>query len=441
MRILYLHQHYAGPAGSGSRRSHEFARRLVRHGHAVTVVAGSHPRSGLPVPARAGGQVAIDGIDVHVLGVPYEQAMTPGRRVLSFLQFVAGSCVESTRVGPVDLVFATSTPLTIALPGLFAALWHGCPFVFEVRDLWPAAPIELGVLRNPVLVAAARQLERLAYRRAAHVIALSEGMKAGVVATGVSSDAVTVVPNVSDTATFRVPAAQGQACRAAAGALGARPWVLYAGAFGRVNDLEWALRLAEGVARLEPRVAFLFVGEGSEKGRFEAEARDRGLLGKTVFIRDSLPREELARLLSAATVLTSFFLDLPVMRTNSANKLFDAFAAGKPAVINYGGWQAELLEREGAGLVLDRRDVEAAARQLVAALADTAWLESAGAASRRLGDTVFAQDRLAVTFQAVLERAASVGRLPRRGLGRLVRQAFDAAPLLGLALLGAIGRR
>lgn len=379
------------------------------------MITGRYGQSGLRLePRQRGGRCDVDGINVRVLGVPYSQSMSMPRRMVSFLQFMLGACRESMKFREVDVVFATSTPLTIAVPGLWAAWWHRCPFVFEVRDLWPDAPVELGILRSRLLIRIARGLERLACRRAAHVIALSPGMKAGVLAAGADERKVTVIPNFSDVELFRVPPEMGQAYRAKQGAIGSRPWVVYAGTMGRVNGVDWAVRLAARVARLNPEIVFWLVGDGSEKGRVMAEAASRGLLDRTVFFRDPVPRSELPRVLSAATILSSFCQDLPVLRTNSANKFFDAFAAGRPVLVNYGGWQAEILEREGAGLALPSSDLDGAAERLVCALGDATWLEQAGIASRRLGDTEFNCTRLAGQLESILSDVVARGKSDAR---------------------------
>jgi len=404
MKVLYLHQHFVAPSGTSGGRSYEFGRRLVAKGHRVTLITGAYEHSGLDSTGRR-SVVEVDRIEVRVLGVPYSQRMSPLQRLHSFARFLLAACREALRVESPDVVFATSTPLTIAIPGMWAARWHRCPFVFEVRDLWPAAPIELGVLKNPFLIRLARGLERLAYRRAVHIVALSPGMEEGILAAGVPAEKVTVIPNASDVELFRVDPEVGLAFRARHGEFGQRPWVVYAGAFGRVNGMEWAVRLAASVAELDAAIAFVFFGAGGEKGRAESLARELGLLRRTVFFHEPIPRAELPRLLSAATVLSSFAQDLPVMRTNSANKFFDAFAAGKPVVINYRGWQADLLERTGAGLVLDQEDIPGSAQRLVAALNDPEWLKRAAAASARLGDTEFNRDRLTAELEGVLRRA------------------------------------
>lgn len=415
MRILYLHQHFVARTGTSGGRSHEFSRLWVRKGHAVFLITGAYGQSGITLaPGQRRAEHTIDGIHVRVLGVPYNQRLSMRRRLLAFARFVVAACREALRVGQVDVVFATSTPLTIAIPGMWAAWWHRCPFVFEVRDLWPAAPIELGILKNRFLIWLAHRLERIAYRRAAHVVALSPGMKDGIVAAGAAPEKVSVLPNSSDVELFRVPPEAGIDYRAEQGEVGTRPWVVYAGTFGRVNGVEWAIRLAEAVARLDPRIVFWLMGSGSERPAVIAEAAARGVLDRTVFFRDPVPRSQLPRVLSGATVLSSFCRDLPVLRTNSANKFFDAFAAGRPVLINYGGWQGEILEREGAGLVLDPTRIEESARRLVVCLSDSEWLKRAGEASRRLGETVFNRVRIADALEKVLEDVIARRRAERR---------------------------
>ncbi len=411
MHILYLHQHFVARSGTSGGRSHEFSRLLVNRGHRVTLITGAFEHSGLDVPeGKLFSRTEIDGIDVRIINVPYGQHMSTARRILSFIEFMVLSSWVSMRARDVDVVFATSTPLTIAIPGIVASLWHRRPFVFEVRDLWPAIPIELGILRNPLLKTAARWLERLAYRRARRIVALSPGMKEGVIAAGASEQKVTVIPNSSDVELFRVPPSLGAAYRLEHRELDDRPIVAYAGAFGRVNGLEWAVRLAAAVAEVDRSVAFLLVGKGSEKEQTVRLASDMGLLGRNLFFQEPVPRYELPRVLSAATVVASFVIPDPVLRANCANKFFDAFAAGKPIVINYGGWQAELIEREGAGLVLEHDDLAGSASRLVDALSHQAWLDSAAAASRRLGESVFDRRSLVNDLEGVLVDAVESRR-------------------------------
>lgn len=403
MRILYLHQYFNTPSMSGGTRSYEMARRLVAAGHDVQMVTTD--RSG---GSGDGGWRVSDeaGIRVHWLPVPYSNSMGFRQRLWAFSRFALAAGRKARALGG-DVVFATSTPLTIALPALYARRTLGVPMVFEVRDLWPELPIAVGAVRNPVLIAAARGLERLAYRSAAHVVALSEGMKEGVVRTGVSPERVSVVPNSCDLDLFRVGAEPGRALRRRYPWLGDRKLVVYIGTLGLINGVDYLARLAAAVLPLDPEVRFAVIGGGRQLEAVRAAARQRGVLERTFFMLDRVPKHEVPAWLSAADLASSLFVDLEEMWANSANKFFDALAAGVPVAINYGGWQAELLEATGAGLVLPPDDPGAAATRLVGLLDDPDRLRSAGRAAAALAEERFDRDALADQLRMVLENSAA----------------------------------
>ena len=198
MKIIYLHQYFNTPAMPGGTRSFEMARRLVAAGHEVNLVT-SHREAGA---AGGGWEVTEEaGIKVHWYPVPYSNHMGFVERVRAFLRFAVAAARKAASF-EADVVFATSTPLTIVLPGLFASWRLRVPLVFEVRDMWPAVPIAMGYLKNPVLRIGAHWLERLAYRKSSHVVALAPGMRDDIIATGIDPDKVTVIPNGCDVDIF-----------------------------------------------------------------------------------------------------------------------------------------------------------------------------------------------------------------------------------------------
>ncbi|MBD3176836.1 MAG: glycosyltransferase, partial [Armatimonadia bacterium] len=149
MHILYLHQYFCTPEGSSGTRSYEMARRLVAAGHRVTMVCSAANLGHLDLPAGR-SDLEIDGIHVIALNVAYSNRMSHLERIKAFYRFAWGARQAGRAASGVDVVFATSTPLTIAYPGVGASRRHRCPMVFEVRDLWPELPIAVGALRDPV---------------------------------------------------------------------------------------------------------------------------------------------------------------------------------------------------------------------------------------------------------------------------------------------------
>lgn len=407
MHILCLHQHFATDKGRISTRSYELAQRLLAHGHRMTVICGRSNRSGLPPKTGPGiNEYCIDGIRVLVLPVPYRQNMGYIRRLYAFFVFMLWSTGIALRQRQIDVVFAISTPLTIGIPAMIVSSLKHVPFVFEVRDLWPEVPIRMGILRNRALVFLARRLEYAIYRRAEHIVTLSPGMTAGVLRQGISPGRVTTIPSWCINELFDVPPSAGEAFRAQYPPFAGRPLVVYTGAYGAANDLSYLVRLAADVYQLDPQVAFLMVGDGTEDGHLRALASDLGVLDRNLWMVPPLPKEQIPSVLSAATMATSIFINNEVMWSNSANKFFDALAAGRPVAINYRGWQADVLRESGAGLVLHATDTAHAAAQLVDALCDREWLARAGEAARQLATTQYAKDQLAAALEHILLDAA-----------------------------------
>ena len=409
MKIIYLHQYFNTPEMSGGTRSYEMARRLVAAGHEVHMITSSRGKNS----HHASGWVEeiIDGIHVHWLAVPYSNNMDFKTRILAFLKFAVASGAKAYRVGG-DVIFATSTPLTIALPAVYAARRLKKPMVFEVRDLWPELPIAVGALKNPFLKKAAKWLERFAYKNAEHVVALSSGMKQGVVKSGYPSEKVHVIPNSCDIDFFQVPENKGRNFLNNHPELQGGPLVLYAGVLGFINGVGYLVDIASAMVQIDPAVRFLIVGDGKEQNQIREKAANAGVLGKNLWMMPPVPKSEMPNLLSASTMATSLVINLPQLWNNSANKFFDALAAGRPIMINHEGWQADLIREAGVGLVVPPDDPKIAADMLHDFLQDRKRLEKAGKATAMLADRMFNVDRLAMQLNAVIEEAAE-GRLKK----------------------------
>jgi len=403
MRIIYLDQYFATHelcGISGRTSTYEWARRFVGFGHEVHVIAAERSGHG-----RGWRETCEDGIRVHWFPMKYSNHMSFKRRLVAFFQYAYVAARKGLTL-PGDVVIAVSTPLTVALPGAYLAHKKKIPIVLEVGDLWPEIPIAIGALRSRLSIAAARWLARFAYRHAAHVAAHSPGMKAGVVAAGYPEDQVTYVCANCNPARFQVPDEVGRHFRRQRAWLGERPLVVYGGAIGMVNGVEYLARLAAAVRKRDPEVRFLIVGTGREEDKVRREAQRLGVLDETFFMEQSVPKKDMPALLSAADIATSVFIDVKELWSNNANKLSDALGAGRPIAINHEGWLADMIRETGCGLVWHPHDVDSAADSLVAALRDQKWLASARAAARRVAAELFNADEMAARYESILLRVA-----------------------------------
>jgi len=404
MRITYLHQYFNTPDMSGGTRSYEMARRLVAMGHEVNMVTSWRE----PDDRQTWFETEEAGIKVHWLPVPYSNKMSYPERIRAFFRFAIGAARKAASL-PTDVVFVTSTPLTIALPGVYAARKQGVPMVFEVRDLWPQVPIALNAIRNPILKWSASALERWAYSNSDAVVALAPGMKAGVINHGFPESRVAVIPNGADDT-----ASVGTKVDCRRELIKAHPWLqscqllVYAGTFGLVNDLEFMVNMASEVKSLNQSMRLVAIGNGAYWQEIELLAERKGVLNDNFFMIDSLPKKEVLKWLSASDAILVLYKGPKIVWEDCvSNKLFDAMSLGKPIISNISGWGPLIAKSVGAGLVLDGQNFSESIMLLNEKLSDSDWLQRAEDASARLAYQIFSRDlqanQLGNLLQAVVD--------------------------------------
>lgn len=407
MRIIYFHQYFGTPLGAGGTRSYEMATALVRAGHRVTMVCASADRSatGLDMPFVGGRRRGeVDGIDVIEFDLAYSNADGVVARGVKFARF-AWRSIGVALSEDYDLAFATSTPLTAGIPGIFAKLLRRKPFVFEVRDLWPELPKAMG-MRNPLLLGAMHVLERASYGAADRAIGLAPGIVDGIARTGKRRETIALVPNGCDFELFEA-ASPIHPHALFPDRIGPDDFVaIFAGAHGRANGLD---AVVEAAAVLDRRgrkdIRFLLIGRGSEKPALEARAAELSL--SNLVFADAVPKTTIAGLIKGSGAGLQVLANLPAFyEGTSPNKFFDYLAAGRPVIINYPGWLARSVEQEGCGIAVAPGDPEAFADAVEMLADDRALAERMGEAAADLGRREFRREDLAARLEQVLVAAA-----------------------------------
>ena len=339
-RVLYFHQYFNVPAMGGSVRSYELAIEMSKK-YKVTIISSDRNASN--------DKVKIERIasNLKIIWIPnkYSNMMSFSSRIFSFIRFTLKT-VKYSITENADIVISTSTPLTIAIPGLLHKFRYRSRFIFEVRDSWPKVPIELGLLTNPILIFLAKFLEKLAYKYADHVVALSPGMAANI--REVHSKAkVSVIPNFCNNIVLDSIVPFRFSSEIETGG----KIILYAGTFGYVNNIDYIVELAASFKERDCK--FVLVGDGKYKTDAIAYARKMKVLNKNVFIFDAVDKNQIYRMIKRSDFMISTVIDNPVMWANSANKFFDGLAFLKPIIINHKGWLADLILENNIGVVLD----------------------------------------------------------------------------------------
>jgi len=401
MHVLYFHQHFTTPRGASGTRSYEMAQALLQHGHTVTIVCGSYAvgHTGILGNPRWGiRRGMVDGINVIEICLPYSNRDSFSRRTLTFLKYSLMSTMIAARV-PYDLLFATSTPLTAAIPGLAMRMCKPrLAFVFEVRDLWPELPRLMGVIKNPIVLASMALLERLAYKAADACIGLAPGIVEGIQRRAGLSKPVAMIPNGCDLGLFSPKPIASSNQREKQGLT-----AIYCGTHGIANGLDAVLDAARVLKqRGRSDIQLLFVGDGKLKPVLQERAR-RENLRNCVFM-DPIPKLQVAELMKRCDVGMMVLANCPGFYFGtSPNKFFDYIAAGLPVINNYPGWLAELIKQHQCGLVVPPGDAQAFAAALTELADAPAARVQMGKNARRLAEESFDRKKLAEEFVAFLE--------------------------------------
>ena len=410
MHILYLHQYFATRKGMTGTRSYEFARYLVSKGHRVTMITSGLANREFPVPeGRQYAEFETEGINVVAIAAAYNDpqvgtGMSGSQRMLKFYHFAWSACRVGKKLPAPDVVFATHTPLTIGLAGLTLGQHFKVPFVFEVRDLWPEALVNVGALKNPLAILWLERMAKKIYTGAKHIVALSPGMKEGIVRTGVSAGKVTVIPNASDLELFS-PDVDGSVEHQRLG-LGDKFAAIYFGAMGLANGLEYVIEAARILAeRGNNKIVFVLHGSGGKRAELEKMA-SKYELTNVIFSNLVPDKEQLARIVAGCDVCMTIYRAAKE-HTWSPNKMFDALAAGKPVLINVPGWLGETIENNNCGRCLDADRPQMLADALEELAADRELCRRMGKNARELAEREFDRVKLANRLENVLIEAVS----------------------------------
>lgn len=393
MKILYIHQYFLTPQEPGGTRSYWIAKELIKNGHQVIMLTSSTKFK------EKIKRIQVEGIDVIYLKEEYSQNMSIYRRLKAFVNFMCKSSLIGAKEKGIDMVIATSTPLTIGIPALFLKFLKKIPYVFEVRDLWPEVPIQMGAIRNPMLIKVTRYLEKKIYKNAIHVIALSPGMQDGVLKY-IPTQKTTMIPNMAKIDEFW-PREKNQQLMLRLGLKIDSFKMVHFGSLGVANGADTIIESAK-LLKDRQDIEFLFVGGGSTEESLMQVVIENKLTN--VKFLGKFPMFEVSEIVNFSDVSMVSFMDLPILYTNSPNKLFDSLSAGKPIIVNSAGWTKDLVEANQCGYYVSPQKPKELAELLMNLKNDTEVLETMGKNSRVLAETLYDKSILAKEFVNVINK-------------------------------------
>jgi hypothetical protein len=402
MRTLIVSHYFPPETGAPQARLSALAATWAADGDRVTVLTGmpNHP-TGLVPPAYRGAirrREHRDGYQVirtWLYATPNEGV---ARKTVGHLSFMISSVLlGGRRCGPADTVVVSSpTFFSIGAAWLLARMKRA-RLVVEIRDLWPAIFVELGVLTNHRLIRLLERLELAAYAAADRVVVVSDGFRANLIDRGVPDSKVHTIRNGVTLDRFDPWAAADPRVRERLGARGGDCLVLYLGTHGISHGLPG---VADAAARLagEP-VHFAFVGEGADKPRLRRRVADLAL--DNVTLRPGVPHEEVPALLAAADICLVPLRDVPLFSAFIPSKMFEYLAAGKAVVGAVAGEAAQIL-REAGALVVPPEDSAALADAIRLLAGDPQRRQAMGRRGRSHVERCFDRVALAREYRQIL---------------------------------------
>jgi glycosyltransferase involved in cell wall biosynthesis len=385
VKVLLLHQHFKAPATGGAIRSYYLAKALVERGIQVTVITGSNE--------KRYRQEHLEGIEIHHLPIAYENAFGFAKRSLSFLFYVWKSVALAKKMHNIDICYAISTPLTVGLAAMQLKRKLGLPYIFEVGDLWPDAPVQMGIIKSSIFAATLYRLEKVIYKNAKSVVALSSSIK-NAIESKVSGVKVEVIPNFAD-CDFYLPESKDFALEKKYSVQG-KFVVSYIGALGFANGLDYFIECANVSRKANLPIHFLMCGEGAMAERLKSSVQKLKL--ENISITGFVDRNGVKEIMNVTDAVFVSYKNMPILETGSPNKYFDGLASGKLIVVNFGGWIKNEIERVGCGLAVDAKQPTDFANKILSFISDKKKLERYQTAARKLAEEKYSRQILSSRF-------------------------------------------
>ena len=388
VKVLILHQHFNTPGEGGALRSYYLAKALVDQGLQPIVITGR----GRP-PAQI---VTLEGIEIHYLPIAYDNKFGFWKRAISFLQYVWQSTRLAGRIKDVKICYAISVPLTVGLAASGIKLFYRIPFIFEVGDLWPDAPIQMGFVRSYFLKWVLYGLERFIYSDAQSIVALSDKIKSEI-EKKTKRKIVHVIPNMADTEFYQ--------CESKHPVLEkkfnteGKFVVSYIGAIGLANGLDYFMECARASQRASLPVHFILCGEGAMVDNLKRIAQQYQLENFSLIPFQN--RDGVKEVLNVTDAAFICYKPLPVLETGSPNKYFDALASGKLIVVNFGGWIRAEIEKETCGCYINQKQPSEFIRTIQPFIDSRKLLAEHQQASRRLAEAKYTRRMLSKKFATI----------------------------------------
>jgi len=360
MHILFLTDNFPPEVNAPASRTFEHCREWVKAGHQVTVVtcAPNFP-TGKVYPGycnRLWQTEVMEGIRVIRVWSYITANQGFVKRILDYQSFMVMAFLASPFIRGVDVVIGTSPQLFTTCAAYVVSRLKRIPFVFELRDLWPESIKAVGAMQDSLAIRYLEKLELFLYRKAALIVSVTHSFRRNLTRRGIDPGKIEVITNGVDVSRFYPHSKEGQ-LEVKYGLRG-KFVAGYIGTHGMAHGLETILAAADQLRR-QPGgdiFRFIFLGDGARKLALQKKAHDMAL-DNVIFI-DSVPKEDVVKYWSLLDVSIIHLKKNDVFTTVIPSKLFECMGMGIPVIHGVAGESAEIVEKEGVGLVFEPENAE-----------------------------------------------------------------------------------
>jgi glycosyltransferase involved in cell wall biosynthesis len=385
VKVLLLHQHFKTPEKGGAIRSYYLAKALVESGVKVHVITAHNEK----IFKRENRE----GIEVSYLSIDYDNRFGFFARSWAFLKYLWGVIRLSSQHKDADYCYAISVPLTVGLAAQWIKWRHKIPYLFEVGDLWPDAPVQMGFIRNYFFSSLLYQLEKSIYKSASSVVALSSSIQSAI-ERKVPGKKVHLLPNMADCNYFtpeKKVAALEEKYK-----VNEKFVISYVGAIGLANGLDYLLECANASRKAQLPIHFIICGYGALLDRLKGNVKQMGLVNLS-FV-DFVNRDGVKEILNITDAAFICYKPVPILETGSPNKFFDGLAAGKLIIINFGGWIRKEIEENVCGFYTNPHQPTDFVKKIEPFLGDKKILTEYQHAARQLAEKKYSREMLSKKF-------------------------------------------
>lgn len=389
MRVVIIHQYFKEPKQGGPIRSYYLAKGLLAYGHEVEVITAHNKKT---------ESKTIEGIRIHYLPVYYDNKLGAISRINAFLKFVYLATKKTFLLPKADVNYVISTPLSIGFVALALKYLRKTPYVFEIGDLWPEAPIQLGYIKNILLKRVLYWFEKLVYRKAQSIVAMSPDIESHVLQSK-TNKSILMIPNMAD-CQYYGPVSKPKGVLKKYD-LEDKFVISYVGTAGRANHLEYLIEVARKCVEETPSVQFLIAASGRELSKIKELASKYGL--SNISFVSYLNREGVKELLEITDAVYISFANVPILSAGSPNKFFDGLAAGKLIITNFGGWTEQEILDNGCGFTYDPNRPTDFVNKISPYVDDSKLLELTQRNARRLAEKKYDRNTLTQEWVSLFE--------------------------------------